>query len=97
MRRTNPLSELESYDPAPLLDALYAALSVNQDADLAKALGVSRSLVSKLRSKNVVVTAEILLKMHDASGLDIRDLRKLMGDNRRIFSDMPPSRFTKVT
>lgn len=89
MRHPNPLLMLDSYDPAPLLDALFRSLSVKHDAALAEALGVARSVVSRIRSRKVGVTADILIKMHDSSGLSIHDLRRLMGDDRCFFSDVP--------
>lgn len=85
MKRPSPLLKLESYNPNPLLDALKSDLPGQQDMDLAAILGVTKSNISKIRNMHLGVTAEILLKMHEVSGLSIRELRCLMGDTRRFF------------
>jgi plasmid maintenance system antidote protein VapI len=69
----------------PLLDAISQAISVKSDNALAKALGITQGAMSKIRNKRKPVSAEVLLRMHDISGLSIRHMRTLMGDNRRFF------------
>jgi transcriptional regulator with XRE-family HTH domain len=85
MKLKSPLFELESYDPEPLLDAISLAISVKSDHALAKALGITQGAMSKIRNKHNSVSAEVLLRMHDISGLSIRHMRTLMGDYRRFF------------
>lgn len=85
MKVPSPLYKLESYDPEPLLDAISQAISVKSDNALAKALGITQGAMSKIRNKHKPVSAEVLLRMHDISGLSIRQMRNLMGDNRRLF------------
>lgn len=85
MARPNRVLRLDSYDPNPLLDRLLTLVPEQNDAGLARALGVTRSIISKLRNKHADVSAEMLLNMHEMSGLSIRELRALMGDHRRFF------------
>jgi plasmid maintenance system antidote protein VapI len=85
MRIPSPLLELSSYDPNPLLDRLKDFLEGRQDTKLAEVLGVTKSKISKIRHKHLGVNAEMLLRMHEISGLSIRELRTLMGDSRRYF------------
>jgi transcriptional regulator with XRE-family HTH domain len=85
MKLPSPLFELESYNPVPLLDAISAAISVKSDNALAKALGITQGAMSKIRNKHKPISAEVLLRMHDISGLSIRHMRTLMGDDRRLF------------
>lgn len=85
MKVPSLLFELESYNPEPLLDAISQAISVRSDNALAKALGITQGAMSKIRNKHKPVSAEVLLRMHDISGLSIRQMRNLMGDNRRLF------------
>lgn len=71
--------------PAKLLDALVEHLGLKNDAALSRVLQMSPPWISKLRSKTLPVSAAVLVRMHDVTGLSIRDLRALMGDNRRRF------------
>ncbi len=85
MRNPSPLLTLPSYDPQPLLEALSLAMSSERDATLAKALGIAPSVISRIRYKKIGVSAEILIRMHEVSGMSIRTLRTLMGDHRAFF------------
>lgn len=76
---------LPSYDANALLDALVEKMSLKNDSGLALALGIGRPTVSKLRHKQLAITANILIRMHETSDISIRDLRQLMGDNRERF------------
>ena len=71
--------------PSNLLDALIEHLGLKNDAGLSRALEMSPPMISKLRSKTLPVSATVLVRMHDVTGLGIRELRALMGDNRRRF------------
>ncbi|WP_194726649.1 helix-turn-helix domain-containing protein [Noviherbaspirillum malthae] len=85
MARPNRVLKLESYDPNPLLDRLISFVPSQNDVGLAAALGVTKSNISKIRNKHADISAEMLLNMHEMSGLTIRELRDLMGDTRRFF------------
>lgn len=74
-----------NYQPDNPLDALIPTLRLKNDADLARALGVAPSHISKLRIRHLAVGASKLIRMHELSGLSIRDLRFLMGDRRKQF------------
>ena len=76
---------LPTYDPNALLDALIERMSVKNDSGLALALGIGKPAVSKMRHKQLAVTANILIRMNETSGISIRELRQLMGDNRERF------------
>ena len=71
--------------PANLLDALIEHLGLKNDAALSRALEMSPPMISKLRSKALPVSAMVLVRMHDVTGLGIRELRALMGDHRKKF------------
>lgn len=68
------------YDPNPLLDTLIEKLELKNDAALARQLEVAPPVISKIRHRTLRVGATMLLRMHDASELTIRELRKLMGE-----------------
>ena len=68
------------YNPNHLLDTLIHHLQLKNDAALSRALDVAPPVISKIRHHRLLVGASILIRMHEVSGLTIRDLRYLMGD-----------------
>jgi plasmid maintenance system antidote protein VapI len=75
----------KKYDANNLLDTLIEALNLKNDAALAKTLEVTPPVVSKLRHRRLPVGASMLIRMHEISRLEIRELRALMGDTRAKF------------
>lgn len=73
------------YDPNKLLDAVSEKLQVRNDARLSKALDVAPPVISKIRHFKLPVGASMLIKMHEATGYSIRELRDLMGDRRKCY------------
>ncbi|QGZ42610.1 hypothetical protein [Pseudoduganella flava] len=84
------------YNPGRLLDALAERLGAKNDAALSRALEVAPPVLSKIRHGRLPVGATILLRMHEASGIGIRELRDLMGD-RRARMRMSPQEFRPKT
>jgi transcriptional regulator with XRE-family HTH domain len=84
MNRDSETLQLE-YDPDRLLDQLIDKLNLRNDADLARALEVGRSLISKIRHRKLEVGAPLLIRMHEVSELSIEALRFLLGDRRTKF------------
>jgi hypothetical protein len=80
------LFSLPTYDPDRLLDELKDRLQVTTDAQLALALGMQAPVISKLRHRVAPVSAFILIQMHEATQLSIKELRYLMGDESSRFS-----------
>lgn len=74
-----------NYNPDRLLDVLRDNHRLKNDAGLARALEVARPVISDIRHRRVPLGAGLLIRMHEAFGLDILDLRYLMGDRRRKF------------
>lgn len=77
--------ERRQYNPDGLLDALRANLSLKNDAALSRMLEVAPPVISKIRHRRLQVGGALLIRMHEVSGLNISDLRYLMGDRRRKF------------
>jgi plasmid maintenance system antidote protein VapI len=75
--------EEEGFDPNKLLDALLTRLNLNNDLALARELDITPSSISKIRHGKLVVGAPLLIRMHELSGLKVRELRALMGGRRR--------------
>lgn len=73
------------FKPCNLLDALIKHLDLKNDAALSRALELAAPLISKLRNDGLPVSAFVLIRMHEVSGLSVSELRRLMGDHRKKF------------
>lgn len=82
---TLPASTPASYNPNNLLDALIIKLDVKNDAALARSLEVAPPVLSKIRHRRIPVAASLFIRMHEVTGLPIRELRDLMGDRRQKY------------
>jgi len=82
-----PADEAEEFNPNPnaLLDHLVKHLKLKNDAALSRLLEVQPPVVSKLRHGRLPVGPTMLIKMHEVSDIEIRELRRLMGDRRKHF------------
>jgi plasmid maintenance system antidote protein VapI len=72
----------DKYHPERLLDALIEQLNLKNDAGLARVLGVSAPTMSKVRNGRLPLGPSMLVRMHEESGLSVKQLRALMGDAR---------------
>ena len=68
-----------------LLDAMLHQLGLKSDAALSRRIGVAPPVISKIRHGTLSVGASMLIRLHEESGLSIRELRNLMGDRRDFF------------
>jgi hypothetical protein len=73
------------YEPNVLFDELIQLRRLKNDAALALVLEVAPAVISNIRHKKLPVGATLLIRMHEESGLSIKDLRALMGDRRAKF------------
>ena len=72
-------------DQSALLDHLVQHLRLKNDAQLAAALHVAPPVISKVRHHKLPVGASLLISMHEESGIEIKELRRIMGDRRKHF------------
>jgi hypothetical protein len=72
-----------TYNPDHLLDTLIKQFVLKNDAGLCRVLEISPPLISKIRHRRMQITASLLIRMHEVSGLSIAELRSLMGDRRK--------------
>ena len=70
------------YSPRRLLDALIERLKLKNDAALCRVLEVDPPVISKIRNGKLRVGASMFIRMHEETGLTIRELRDLLGDRR---------------
>ena len=79
------------YLPEVLFERLCKRLGVRSYSALGRALGLSPSVVSKVRNRRLAISSEILLKIHDATDIPVRELRRWMGDTRPFYSPLSPA------
>jgi hypothetical protein len=71
-----------SYDPNQLLNTLIARLGLTSDGALSRKLKVASDVIGNIRCGRLQVCGSMLLWMHEATGISIAELRRLMGDRR---------------
>jgi transcriptional regulator with XRE-family HTH domain len=79
-------SQLLHYTPEAFLDRLCEKLGARSLSALGRVVGLSPSVLSKVRRRRLAISSEILLKIHDATDIPVRELRRWMGDMRPYFS-----------
>lgn len=62
-----------------MLDALMENLNVTSDAALSRKLMVPPPVISKLRNNKIGVSAGLLVRIHDVTGLPINSVRTMLG------------------
>jgi hypothetical protein len=83
------------YSPNRLLDAIIEKLDLRNDAALSRVLAVEAPVISKVRHGKLPVGGVLLIRMHEATQLSIRELRDIMGDRRDKFRLIPQTKETK--
>lgn len=73
------------YNPNRLLDALIERMGLANDGALSRRLNVAKTVISNIRHNRLPVGASMLIWMHEATGISIRELRALLGDRRTKF------------
>lgn len=73
------------YDPDNLLDTLIEKMKLKNDAALSRLLQVAPPVISKIRHRRLPVGASLLIRMHEETGMTVRELRDLLGDRRRRY------------
>lgn len=68
-----------------LLDGLNKMLSAKNDASLSRMLEVAPPIISKVRHGKLPISAALLIRMHEVSGMNVKELQALMGDRRQKF------------
>jgi plasmid maintenance system antidote protein VapI len=83
---TDQTAEISSpYNPSLLLDALHAKLKLKNDAALCRALEVAPPIISKIRHGRANLSSSLLLRVHELTGMHVRELQAIMGDRRAKF------------
>jgi transcriptional regulator with XRE-family HTH domain len=70
------------YNPALLLDGLLQKLKLSNDKELAGLIGVTPSLISKIRTRRTPVSAAVLIRVNEITDVEISDIRAIIGERR---------------
>lgn len=73
----------QHYDPDRLLDTLRQRLGITDDHELAQHLHISCKTLDKVRSRDLQLSATLLLCMAEGAATSIEELRAIVGDRRR--------------
>ena len=87
-------SQLFNYTPEAFLERLCERLGARSLSALGRVVGLSPSVLSKVRRRRLAISSEILLKIHDATDIPVRELRRWMGDMRPYVSRVQLARAT---
>jgi hypothetical protein len=75
----NTISSPADCNHGAMLDALMENLNVTSDAALSRKLMVPPPVISKLRNNKIGVSAGLLVRIHDVTGLSINSVRAMLG------------------
>jgi transcriptional regulator with XRE-family HTH domain len=67
-----------AHDTAYFLDFVIAYMGLRNDADLGRLIAAGPSHICLIRQGRLSVSATLLVRIHDATGIGIRELRKLL-------------------
>lgn len=73
-----------------LFDMIIRDQGHKNDAALSRALEVSRPVISKIRSGRAPFTDIMLIVVHEATGMSIKELKTLLRDGLPMKFRMPP-------
>jgi transcriptional regulator with XRE-family HTH domain len=68
-----------NYYPDRLLDVVAEKLGLRYDVQLCRLANINQPYVSRVRNRRQVISAEMLVALHEATDMPIRELLKLAG------------------
>lgn len=82
------------FDPNRMLDALLRRLQLANDDALCAELHVAPFVIARIRSGQSPIPPSLLIRINELYGINVRELRQLMGDRRREYrmGDFVPAR-----
>lgn len=70
------------YNPGQIFDILGERFSIKTDVQLGILLGVGSPSICKIRRHVQPISGSLLIRIHEVTGMSIRELKDLMGDRR---------------
>lgn len=72
----------QPYNPSNLFDFICMRYGAKTDVQLAMLLGVGNPLICKMRRRVLPVSGSLLIRIHEITGISIRELKETMNDRR---------------
>ena len=66
------------HTPHKLLDTIIARFGVKNDAALSRALDLAPPVISKIRARTLPVGATLIIRIHEAFGMSIKEIKALV-------------------
>ena len=90
-------SSTELFDPNRLFDTLRQMLDLDNDEALSHRLHVEPYLIKRVRERQHPLDPSLLIRINEATGINMRELRQMMGDRRTEYRlDATPQPATAV-
>ena len=70
------------YNPSDLFDLLGKKYSIKTDVQLGILLGIGNPLICKIRRRIQPISGSLLIRIHEITGMSIREIKDVMGDRR---------------
>lgn len=70
-----------------LLDVVIATIGLKNDAALSRVLGVSPVVISKLRHGKLHIGPSMLIRIHEETGMSVRDMKGYLGSQPEAASE----------
>jgi plasmid maintenance system antidote protein VapI len=73
------------YTPGHYLGLIAERLSLRNDAQLVRRMGIGRLVINRIRNRKTAVTPDFMMLVHDMTGISIGDQRYMLGLPRRMY------------
>ena len=78
-RKRAQILRSQTYEPNRLLDFVKSEIGIETDRKFSSILNVHPSMISKIRQKKTLMNADILLSIHELTGIPIKEIKRKMG------------------
>lgn len=68
----------ESRNPHPVFDIIRAEWKMHSDKELSDLLDIEQSVISRIRSGKLQMSANVILAVHERAGLEIKTVKALL-------------------
>lgn len=76
---TNTMLTNPDYKPENLITLLKEKFNLKSDRKLAELLDIDTAVMSRIKNKKLYMSGEVLLRVHEISGMPIATIRSLCG------------------
>jgi len=88
---TNLTNSMAKYKPAYFLAQMIKSLGLNSMGELSIKVDIDPALLCKMRQGNIPIRGQHILRFHEVTGLSVKELRLILGDDYDTGYYVPPS------